>query len=598
MTEILQSRQLRENASQLLTRHIVIGTRGSALAQWQTDSVVNALKSVAPDLRIERRIIKTAGDKDKARPLSEIGGLGVFTKEIENALLADEIDIAVHSLKDLPTELAPGLTIAAITEREDARDCLVSRHNLGLRQLPKGARVGTSSVRRTAQLLAARPDIQIVPLRGNVDTRLRKAQCEDYDAVVMAAAGLVRLGRAAEITEFLDSDAILPDPGQGALAVEIRKDDDRLADLVSRLDHAPTRAAATAERAFLHALGGGCRTPIGAYATAEASSLRLRGMIGSSDGKKIIRGESTGDTAHAEELGIRLARQLIAHGGADILSTDLHRDSEREHAAEAVPAAGLAQLPRPGTPPLLGRRILVTRSREQAHSLADKIRALGGEPVQVPAIDFAPLDDFRALDSALTRTAEFDWIILTSANGVRAVADRLHSLSLEPGIMNAAKLGAIGPATEAAMKALGLRVDFVPTKFLGTQVAVELPVEPEQSVLLLRADIASERLAKVLASRGAKVSNVNAYRTIMPSPQAMDLDRVDALTCTSSSTVRNLVAMLDGQSREALNRLGIFCIGPVTADTARELGLHVDATAAVHTIDGLLDAMVAFYRRN
>ncbi len=261
-------------------------------------------------MQIETRIIKTTGDKDQTRSLADLGGLGVFTKEIENALLAHEIDLAVHSLKDLPTETANGLTIVAIPEREDPRDCIVSRHGVGLSQLPRGARIGTSSARRTAHLLALRPDAQIVPLRGNVDTRLRKAQTEEYDAVVLAAAGIIRLGRASEITEYLSLDSFLPDPGQGALAIEIRADDTELASLVSQLDHAPTRAAVTAERAFLRALGGGCRMPIGAYSEMRGTQLYLRGIVASDDGKEISRGEIGGDATRAEALGAELATKL------------------------------------------------------------------------------------------------------------------------------------------------------------------------------------------------------------------------------------------------------------------------------------------------
>ena len=398
---------------------ILVGTRGSALAQWQTNYVIAALKRIAPGLQIETRIIKTTGDKDQTRSLADLGGLGVFTKEIENALLAHEIDLAVHSLKDLPTDTATGLTIAAIPERQDPRDCVVSRHGVGLQQLPRGAHIGTASARRTAQVLALHPDVQIVPLRGNVDTRPRKSQTEEYDAVVLAAAGIIRLGRASEITEYLSLETFLPDPGQGALAVEIRADDDELAALAAQLDHAPTRAAVTAERAFLCALGGGCRMPIGAYAEMRDTELHLRGMIASEDGTRIARGGLSGDAARAEELGAELAARL---------------QSDKEHGTSD------GKTPSPVTrhlslvTPLRGRRILITRAHEQAPALAEQIRALGGEPIEFPTIGFAPLEDFRELDNALARATEFDWVVFTSANGVRFVADRLRGLGLAPAL--------------------------------------------------------------------------------------------------------------------------------------------------------------------
>lgn len=543
---------------------IVVGTRGSALAQWQTNYVIAALKRRAPDLLIETRIIKTTGDQDQSRSLADLGGLGVFTKEIENALRAHEIDLAVHSLKDLPTDTAVGLTIAAIPVRADPRDCLVSRHGVGLLQLPHGARIGTSSARRTAQLLALRPDVQIVPLRGNVDTRLRKAQTEAYDAVVLAAAGITRLGRASEITEYLSLDDFLPDPGQGALAIEIRAEDKELAALVSPLDHAPTRAAVTAERAFLRALGGGCRMPIGAFAEWRDGQLHLRGIIASDDGKQISRGEISGNAERAEELGAELGRRL--------------KIAVRHNA------------------PLRGYRILITRAPAQAVALAEKIRALGGEPVEFPTIDCAPLDDFRTLDDALARVHEFDWVVFTSANGVRLVVERMKTLGIALGNLAAQKIAAIGPATARALENLGLRVDFIPTKFLGEQIALELPSARGQRALLLRADLASDVLARGLQARGVSVTDVDAYRTVMPPARAIDLQTIDAITFTSSSTVRNFVAMLNG-ARDELDRATIFCIGPVTAETARELGLRVDAVAEEHTIDGLVEVIANWYSR-
>ena len=549
---------------------IIIGTRGSALAQWQTNYIITTLKQVAPKLEIETRIIKTTGDQDQTRPLAELGGLGVFTKEIENALLACEIDLAVHSLKDLPTETADGLMIAAIPERQDPRDCIVSRHGVGLMQLPRRARIGTSSARRTAQILAMRPDARIVPLRGNVDTRLQKARTEEYDAVVLAAAGITRLGRAGEITEYLALDTFLPDPGQGALAIEIRADDAELATLVSQLDHAPTRAAVTAERAFLGALGGGCRMPIGAYAEMRNAKLHLCGLIASDDGSQISRGDIRGDAMQAEKLGAELAMKLTS--------------------GEA-PATRHPSL----VSPLRGKRILITRAHEQASILAEKIRALGGEPIEFPTIDFAPLADFRELDDALAHIRDFDWIVFTSANGARYTAERLRDLGMSVAVLAMAKIAAIGPATARALEQLGLRVDFVPTKFLGEQIAIELPIERGQRALLLRADIASDALEKKLSERGVAVTDMDAYRTVTPSKPMFDLSGIDAVTFTSSSTARNFVTMLNGNVDAILAGAAVFCIGPVTAETARELGLRVDAVATDHTVDGLVSAMVKFY---
>lgn len=289
---------------------IILGTRGSQLARWQTDWVAARLRERVPDIEIGIEIITTQGDRVLDTPLPQIGDKGLFTREIENALLQGRVHAAVHSLKDLPTELPDGLMLAAICEREDVRDALVTKHHCALRDLPHGARIGTSSLRRAAQLRAYRSDFQIVNLRGNVDTRLRKSAGDDYDAIVLAAAGLIRLGHANRIAEFLSLDVMLPAPGQGALAVEICADDADTCALVAMLDHAPTRAATDAERAFLRALGGGCQVPIAAFAQVDGNSLHLRGLIANEDGTRIVRGEISGGVNAVELLGANLVKQL------------------------------------------------------------------------------------------------------------------------------------------------------------------------------------------------------------------------------------------------------------------------------------------------
>lgn len=573
-------------------RPLLVGTRGSALARRQAEFVIAALKRLAPTVQIEMRIIQTTGDRDQTRPLAELGELGVFTKELEHALRSREIDLAVHSLKDLPTAMSDDLVIAAILQREDARDCLVSRHGLGLMELPRGARVGTSSARRAVQVLAQRPDVTIVPLRGNVDTRLHKAQSDTYDAIVLAAAGLIRLGRADEITEYLPFETMLPDPGQGALAVQIRADEEELEAWLAALDHPPTRAAVTAERAFLRALGGGCRMPVGAYAEWDANSLYVRGIvetprqgIPTPDSVPLRRGEIRGPATQAEVLGMELARQLLREDAAELWTG--------RYWPTNAPCA--VQEGRLGEASLRRKRILITRAREQAGELAALIRARGGEPIEFPTIAFAPLDDYRALDDALARLSEFDWVVFTSANGVRAVSRRLAVLGSTLARFEAVRVAAIGPGTARALKAIGVHVAFVPSQFLGEQIARELPIKAGQRALLLRADLASQTLAQGLAGRGVHVTDVDAYRTVMPVPSPIDLDGVDAVTFTSSSTVRNFVAMLDNRARAALDRCEIFCIGPVTADTARELGLRVTAIAQEHTLEGLVETMAHFY---
>ena len=302
-------------------RTLTIGTRGSALALRQAEIVAAALRAAHPGLEPRLVPFKPLGDRDKTRPLSELGGQGVFVREIEEVLAAGRIDAAVHSLKDLSGQLPHGLTLAAITEREDPRDCWISRHGLGLRALRPGATVGTSSPRRATQLRALRPDLTVIDLRGNIDTRLRKSEAAPYDAIVLAAAGLARMGWGDRITHFLDPDEWLPMVGQGALAVEARADDAATLALLAPLDRRPTRLATSAERAFLRRLGAGCRAAIAAYATVadadEGARLTIRGLIGDPHGTAMFRETVSGGAptvGAAEALGEALAERLLARG--------------------------------------------------------------------------------------------------------------------------------------------------------------------------------------------------------------------------------------------------------------------------------------------
>jgi hydroxymethylbilane synthase len=295
---------------------IRIGTRGSLLALWQAEHVKARLEALGHAVALE--VITTTGDKLLDRRLELVGGKGAFLKEIEEALLARGVDLAVHSLKDVPTVLPDGLRLCAFLERADPRDALLSRDGRRLRELPPGARVGTTSLRRQAQLRALRGDLELLDLRGNVDTRVRKLREGRFDAILLAMAGLTRLGRAHEVTEALDADTLLPAPGQGAIALECRSDDAAVAAAVAALHHAPTAAAVSAERAFLARLGGGCNVPLGAYAEPDGEGgLRLRALAARVDGSAVVRGERRG--ADPLELGRGLAEELLARGAGELL---------------------------------------------------------------------------------------------------------------------------------------------------------------------------------------------------------------------------------------------------------------------------------------
>ena len=298
-----------------------IGTRGSALALAQSTHVKKCLEALSPGLQVELRIIKTTGDRMADASLASIGGKGVFTKELEDALLSKTVDLAVHSLKDLPTELPSGLAVGAILEREDPRDCMVARFGEQLMELPRGAVIGTSSLRRQAQIRAIKKGIRLEDLRGNLDTRLAKVAAGAYSAVVVSYAGVRRLGRADEVTEVLSPEVILPAPGQGFVAIEIRAEDPETLKWVAQLNHGPGQQAATAERSFLAALGGGCRVPIAAYAREEAGQLILDGRVTSVDGKNDVKGTETGLPANAKKIGNALAQRLLNQGALEILET-------------------------------------------------------------------------------------------------------------------------------------------------------------------------------------------------------------------------------------------------------------------------------------
>jgi hydroxymethylbilane synthase len=291
----------------------VIASRGSQLALWQARWVQAQLAGMGTECRIE--IIKTTGDKITGVPLAQVGTKGLFTKEIEEALLDGRADIAVHSLKDLPTELPEGLVLAAIPEREDARDALVGKR---LRELRAGAKVGTSSLRRAAQLRKLRPDLAVESVRGNLDTRLRKLDEGQYDAILLAAAGLKRLGWGDRIAELLPVETMCPAVGQGALAIESCVGGAGF-EACRPMDHAATHAAVTAERGVLRALGGGCQVPIGAYATVEGARLRMVAIVASPDGAELVRGESEGPAAEAERIGRELGEDLLNRGARRIL---------------------------------------------------------------------------------------------------------------------------------------------------------------------------------------------------------------------------------------------------------------------------------------
>lgn len=301
-------------------KRLKLGSRGSKLALWQADFVASQLSRIVPDLNVEVKVIKTKGDKILDVALSRIGDKGLFTREIEKELLDGSIDMAIHSMKDLPSQLAPGLCIAAVLERENPGDVLISRQGYKFYELPEGAVIGTSSLRRISQIRALRPDINLVDMRGNVETRINKMYEQDLDGIVLAYAGVKRLGFEDKISDFLPHEVILPAVGQGAIAVEVREGDGASLELARSINHEPTDWATRTERSFLKVLEGGCQVPIGCYAEVRGESMTVEGLIASLDGRRVFRGSMQGSYQEADVLGQQLAHDLLEKGAAGVLA--------------------------------------------------------------------------------------------------------------------------------------------------------------------------------------------------------------------------------------------------------------------------------------
>jgi hydroxymethylbilane synthase len=527
----------------------------------------------------------TSGDRVQDRPLPAIGGKGLFTGEIETALRAGEIDLAVHSLKDLPVEDSEGLTLGAILARGEARDALISAHGQRLVELPAGAKVGTSSLRRAAQLRRLRHDLTVADIRGNVDTRVRKMQEGSYDAIVLAGAGLARLGLEHLVSEWFDLETMLPAPGQGAMAVQCRADDARVLEYLAAIHDPITADAVAAERAFLAALGGGCSAPVAAYALHEAGRWQLQGLVASVGGDRAVA--VRGEGADALALARALAEQAMGQGAGAILAQP----------GGAAPGATTGK-------PLAGKRIVVTRSAEQGADLAALLAAQGAFPIPVPVLRIVALEDLTALHTAQDTLASYAWVIFTSVNGVRIFFGELarRGGSWPDGVCAAA----VGPATAEALAAQGVEATVVPRRFDGAALAGALGEHEDltgQRILLPRAEIADGELPTRFTAAGAEVHEVPIYHTL-PAPieaeaAAAMAEGCDAITFASSSAVGYFLDDLATKPEVAAKLRGavVACIGPKTAETAAARGWPATIVAEEATAAGLVAALAAYFER-
>ena len=539
-----------------VTRPLRLGTRGSALAVAQSTTIAEALRAIGAD--VELVTVRTLGDD---RPPDTTWGEGAFVGALETGLADGMIDLAVHSAKDVPTTDHPRLTIAAYPLRADPRDAVVGREaGATLASLPEGARVGTDSPRRTAFLRAIRPDLRLHPLHGNVDTRLRRLDEGATDALVLAVAGLTRLGRADRIGEILPAELCPPAPGQGALAIQCRADDEITRAWLAKLDDPATRAAVEAEREFLRSTGGGCRAPIGAMATIDGHDIVLRGATAGTTDPEVAEGEAPA-IARGEVRGLVDDRIALAAGLAMRLTAEL--------------AAG------PGAGDGLGR-VLVTRAAGRAGRAGDLLAVLTAqdlEPIAIPTIEIRPVEADDDLDAAVLRAVGASWIAITSANAIEPV---LAAAARQWVDLSGPRWAAVGAATTAALEARGIDVAFVPSAADGAALGAELPIRRGDTVFLPRTDVADQRLVGTLELRGARVDAVVAYRTVEGPEASRERLRAlfaaggpEAIVFTSGSTVRGLVALLGRAHLELARRAVACCIGEPTATAARNAGFEL-----------------------
>ncbi|MCC6145887.1 MAG: hydroxymethylbilane synthase [Candidatus Hydrogenedentes bacterium] len=560
-------------------KRLVIGSRGSALALAQSEWIAARLREAAPGLDVVVERVATKGDKITDVPLALVGSKGLFTKELEVALLEKRVDLAVHSLKDVPTELPRGLVIAAVPEREIPFDFLVTKDGRGLDELPEGAVVGTSSLRRQVQLLAKRPDLQMVDIRGNVPTRVERVTDGPLDATIVAAAGLRRLGMEETPGNALPLHVMVPAVSQGALGIEIREEDRELAELLGRLVCQDTLAEVTAERAVLVALGGGCQVPLGVLGRVDGDMLNLTACACSQDGRIVLRETLSGNKAEAEALGRELAQRLVADGADRLIGAVLGESG-------------------PELSSLSGVRIVVTRAEGQASDLVRELDRHGADVQQFPTIAIQPV----APEGPLGPMSGYDWVVFTSANAVSHFEAHLVAEGLDWAALRAANVCAIGPATAELLRAQGVLVALTPERFVAESLVEALTgIEgglAGRRFLLPRGNLARPLLPEALRAAGADVTERIVYETVpvMAAPAAVDelIDyRPNVVTFTSSSTAENFCRILGAEKLQRLKQTALFAaIGPVTAQTMREHGLVVSIEPEAHTIPALVHAIV------
>jgi len=548
---------------------IIIGTRGSELALIQTEIIKKQLNLISPEIQIVVKVIKTKGDKNKSPIPLDTTGKDWFTKEIDRALLQGEIDMAVHSLKDLSEDLSEGLIIAAVPKREDAREALISQGNITFEQLKKGAIIGTDSTRRKAQILSRRNDVIVKSIRGNVDGRVKKLENGEYDAIVLAVAGLKRLGLENKITEYFSDTDFIPSPGQGALAVVIRENNKTLLKLLQKLNHRPTVNATEAERTFSKICGGGCSLPIGAYALSQKNGLILYGMIGSLDGKHVLKDFIKGDSSDAKTLGKKLAEKLLKKSSPWFVPNNILSDK---------------------------KYVIITRPEKENKTFVKGLEKMGLHASLYPMIGISKLKISQSTKQYLLDLASFDWILFTSINGIRFFIKALKEAKVDLSVLKKIKIAAIGTKTAEIVKKNHLSVHFIAAEFTTENLASELKNVKGKKILLPRADIATPVLIQNLEKRGAQVVNIPVYQTKFISSldktfeNLLERKKILCITFTSPSTVTGFMKNIEAMEvSKDIFSIPVLAIGPVTTKSIRKFGFQKIYTADTFTEEGMLE---------
>jgi hydroxymethylbilane synthase len=569
----------------MINKIVRIGTRGSKLALYQAYRVKDELQLHFPDITFSIEIIKTKGDKILDVALSKIGDKGLFTKEIEEALFNHEIDMAVHSLKDLPTRFPEGAKLGAVLNRGEVRDALISTNGRKIENLTSDDIIATSSLRRKAQLLRINKDFKIVEIRGNVNTRIRKMEDGYCTVMVMSAAGLERLEMNEYISEYLEPEIMIPACSQGAIAVEIRESDTTTEGIVLKINDHSSYIATEAERSFLRTLEGGCQIPVGSYSKIVGDQFKITGFISSIDGTEFIRDSIEGDISKAVYLSIKLARNLYDRGGEEILKA-IRQENLQNPQAELL---------------LKDKVIISTRARESGDTLPDLLKAQGANVLSLPMIEMIPSKFDDHMMQALSDLVNYDWIFFTSKNGVANFFKHLIDVKGNTELPKSSKIAVIGYKTALELDYYGYAPNFISEGNTSEDLLnqfYEVYKPQNLKILLALGNLADNILSNRLSVQN-KVHRINVYDIIKPEKadaEIIDLiknDLYDLIIFTSPSTFCHFCSFYDmGQ----IGKLKMASIGLTTTKAINEAGFEPVITAKKSNVEGLRDAIIEYYK--